>query len=66
MAKKRKTKSSGEEGREEDEAPEEEVARRFTVFDFTLMSMTRHTGRRMSSSGERNAIAPTTPALVDD
>ena len=36
MAKKRRTKTNGsEKGREEDQAPEEEVSeRRFTVFDF--------------------------------
>src|SRR5262249_39886713 len=36
-----KGKGSGEEGREKDKAPEEEVgSRSFTVFDFTLTSMT--------------------------
>ncbi len=36
---------SGEKGREEDKAPEEEVgSRHFTVFDFALMSMAASNG----------------------
>jgi hypothetical protein len=36
---------SGEKGREEDKAPEEEVgSRHFTVFDFAMMSMAASNG----------------------
>ena len=40
-----KGKGGGKEGREEDEAPEEEVgSRHFTVFDIALMSLTASHG----------------------